>query len=192
MFGREKRLGFLVQRKLILKINQNEKGQSSIEFILTFAFAIGISFLFVSHAINMTTGFLTHYATFMSGRAFLVHDATSNTVETNMNSAARVAKKVFKIYRLDRFGVNGDVQVLKPKPAGKNSPLFSGVTAVFKKRLTPYKLVGGAVKATMLSEGFLGKEPLKIQCWEMICKAMGVGTCGINAEMDITVYDNGC
>lgn len=179
-------------KKFILKINKDQKGQSSIEFIMTFAFAIGICFLFVSHAINMTTGFLAHYATFMSGRAFLTYDATSNTVGTNMNSAERIAKKVFNIYRLDRFGLPSSIKVYKPKPAGQNSPLFSGVTVTFQKRLTPYKLVGGAVKATMMSEGFLGKEPLKIQCWEQTCRAMGIGKCLEQGEMDITVYDNGC
>ncbi len=182
-----------MQKILIQIVKKDQKGQSTIEFILTFAFAIGICFLFIGHATNMTTGFLTHYATFMSGRAFMVHDATSDTVDTNMNSAARVAKKVFKIYRLDRFGVmDSDVKVLKPAPSGQNSYLFSGVTALFRKRLTPYKLVGGGVKATMLSEGFLGKEPLKIQCWEMTCRAMGISKCAEQGEMDITVYDNGC
>lgn len=192
IFGAEQVRGFLVQKKFTLKINEDQRGQSSIEFILTFAFAIGISFLFVAHALNMTTGFLAHYATFMSARAFLVHDATSNTVGSNMQSAQRVAEKVFKIYRIDRFAKDIKLEVNKPIPSGQFSALFSGVSATFKKRLTPYKLVGGAVKATMMSESFLGKEPLKIQCWEMTCQAMGVGKCATQGEMDITVYDNGC
>lgn len=182
-----------MQKINILKIKNNQRGQSSIEFIMTFAFAIGISFLFIGHATNMTTGFLTHYATFMSGRAFMVHDATSDTIGSNMQSASRIAKKVFKVYRLDRFGVkNSDMKVELPLPTGRNSVLFSGVTAKFEKRLTPYKLVGGSQKAKLVSEGFLGKEPLKIQCWEMTCKAMGIAKCAQQGEMDITVYDNGC
>jgi hypothetical protein len=173
--------------------NKNESGQSTIEFLLTFAFAIGLSFLFVSLALNKTTGFLVHYATFMSGRAFMSYDASSNTVESNLNSAERVAKDVFKLYGLNRFGVQqNQVKVQKPKPVGNVSNLMSGVTAQFQKKLTPYKLVGGGTKATFLSEGFLGKEPLRVQCWEMICRAMGIAACGTQAEMDITVFDNGC
>lgn len=176
--------------------SNNDKGQSTIEFILTFAFAIGISFLFVAHALNMTTGFMTHYATFMSGRAYMAYDATSQDAASNYNSAKRVAKKVFNIYRVDRFGVKtSSFKVNKSNPVGGNSALFTGVSAQFEKRLTPYKLVGGSKKAVMLSEGFLGKEPLKIQCWEMTCRSIGLdpGKCGGQASpMDITVYDNGC
>lgn len=192
--GEEQQRGFLVQKKFTLKTN--EEGQSTIEFILTFAFAIGLSFLFVAHALNMTTGFMTHYATFMSGRTFLSYDATSAEPVSNYNSAQRVATKVFNIYKLDRFGVNSStLRFNKPAPASSKSVLFSGVSAKFEKRLTPYKLVGGSKKATMMSEGFLGKEPLKIQCWEMTCRAMGLqpGACGGAASpKDITVYDNGC
>lgn len=195
IFGGGQRRGFLVQKSFIPKI-KNDKGQSTIEFILTFAFAIGISFLFVAHALNMTTGFLTHYATFMAGRAFMTYDANSNEVKSNLTAAKRVAIDVFNIYRLDRFGVQSNsVRVYDPPPYGSKSVLFSGVTAEFEKRLTPYKLVGGSVKATMLSEGFLGKEPLKIECWEMTCRALGLSpsNCGgQNTPMDVTVYDNGC
>lgn len=183
--------GFSVQKSPIQIINQ--KGQSTIEFILTFAFAIGISFLFVANSLNMTTGFLMHYATFMSGRAFLTFDLNSQNLSSNLNGAERVAKDVFKNYKLTRFGVkNSNFEVFKPKPVGDNSNLFSGARAKFEKRLTPYRLVGGSAKATFMSEGFLGKEPPRIQCWKMICMAMTGGDCASSGEMDITVFDNGC
>lgn len=180
-----------MQKSHILKNNQT--GQSTIEFILTFAFAIGISFLFVANSLNMTTGFLMHYATFMSGRTFLTYELNSNNPASNITGAERAAKETYRRYKLSRFGVkDSDFKVLKPKPIGKNASIYSGAQARFKKRLTPYRLVGGSKKATFVSEGFLGKEPVRIQCWKMICMAISNGDCGENGEMDITAFDNGC
>lgn len=191
IFTKVQQRGFLVQKSHIPKTR--EAGQSTIEFILTFAFAIGISFLFVGNSLNMTTGFLMHYATYMSGRTFLTYDLNSTSLASNFNGAERAAKEAFDTYKLSRFGVeSSDMKILKPRPVGNNSNIYSGAQARFKKKLTPYKLIGGSQEATFLSEGFLGKEPLRIQCLKMICKAMVGGDCGTNAEMDITVFDNGC
>ena len=67
-------------------IQDNDDGQSTIEFVMTLSFAIGMTMLFVSQALNMTVGFMVHYATFMGGRTYLTAD---NAQETSITSFAR-------------------------------------------------------------------------------------------------------
>jgi hypothetical protein len=54
---------------------KNNKGQSTIEFILTFTAAVGFIFLFLKMALNYTNGYMVHHATFMASRAYMVGDA---------------------------------------------------------------------------------------------------------------------
>lgn len=168
-------------------VSKNQKGQSTIEFILTFAFAIGISFLFISQTLNLTIGFLVHYATYMGGRTFLTYDNGSNNLSSVINTAGNEAKKAFNRYSLTRFDIKPKVEVISPE---QGSSLFSGVTAQYQRLLTPYKMVGGDKKATYHSEGFLGKEPTRNQCYQMTCLAVGLSQC--DDGMDITLFDNGC
>lgn len=167
---------------------KNEKGQSTIEFILTFSFAIGISFLFVSQSLNITVGFLVHYATFMGGRTYLTYDNGSNELTSVYNSAGNAAKKAFDRYALTRFDIQPEVEIITAENSA--SSLFSGVTAQYERLLTPYKMVGGGKKAMYHSEGFLGKEPTRNQCFQTTCLAMGIQGC--SEAKDITLFDNGC
>jgi hypothetical protein len=168
-------------------VDKNEKGQSTIEFILTFSFAIGISFLFISQTLNLTIGFLVHYATYMGGRTFLTHDTSSNELSSVLASAGNTAKKSFARYSLSRFDISPTVEIISPE---RGSSLFSGITAKYERLLTPYKMVGGGKKATYFSEGFLGKEPTRNQCFRLTCTAMGLSSC--TEAKDITLFDNGC
>jgi hypothetical protein len=168
-------------------VNKNEKGQSTIEFILTFSFAIGISFLFISQTLNLTIGFLVHYGTYMGGRTYLSHDNSSSELSSVLNTAGNAAKKAFNRYSLTRFDIKPTLKVISPE---QGSSLFSGITAQYQRLLTPYKMVGGSEKATYHSEGFLGKEPTRNQCFQLTCKAMGLSAC--SEAKDITLFDNGC
>ena len=47
--------GYLLEQ-ILIPVN-DEKGQSAIEFILTFAFGLGIVFLFAIQSLNATKGF---------------------------------------------------------------------------------------------------------------------------------------
>lgn len=165
----------------------NEKGQSTIEFIMTLSFALGVSFLFISQSLNSTIGFLVHYATFMGGRTFLSYDSGSNSATNSIDIAANRAVETFNRYTLTRYNISPQINMNKPTG---NSSLFSGITAQYERLLTPYKMVGGGSKATYYSEGFLGKEPTRSSCRETTCGAMNLSSC--SASMDITLFDNGC
>ncbi len=170
---------------------KNDKGQSTIEFLMTFTFALGLSFLFIYQARNMTTGYLIHYATFMSSRVFLTYDKGLKDHENNINPAASMAEKVFNLYNLKKYDLdNAKFTVNKPKPSQNHSQLFTGVYFTYERKLTPLASVGGKEKAIFHSESFLGKEPLRSSCWEALCKAIGKSSCDNN--MDVTLYDNGC
>lgn len=179
---------FLEQRMYTRQDNQS--GQASIEFILVFAFAIGITFLFLSLAINSTQGYLAQYANYMASRTFLSFDRSSNAGHAgNIDEAARVAREVFQSYPLRAFDINAEFSVLKPLD-GAASSLYSGTTVKFSKRLTPFRLVGGGAMLNMYTESFLSKEPVRFSCWVGTCSGIGQGQC--NYGDDITLYDNGC
>ena len=81
-------------------IHSKNKGQSTIEFIVTFVFAIGFTFSFFKIASIYTNGYLVHYATYMAGRAYMVFDNNSNNPAGSDNGASLLAKKVFEGFKL--------------------------------------------------------------------------------------------
>ena len=75
----------------------NQKGQSTAEFILTFGFVVLIVIVFIQMSLNLTKGYLVHYATFMASRSFLVQDNNSATpVNTDINARTISRDQVFK------------------------------------------------------------------------------------------------
>lgn len=188
--------GFLVQVNSIQnKSLLDQSGQVAIEFILTFIFALGITFLFVNQAVNVTEGYLVHYANFMASRTFLTFEQGSSSSISNINAAESQAKRVFSGYPLASFGVKARFEVNKPIPAGSVPQIFAGTTAYFEKKISPFSVVGGKSKAKLLSESFLGREPDRITCHEMVCFAITGDrqSCQQNAQnMDAVLYDNGC
>lgn len=169
-------------------LKKNEKGQSTIEFILTLSFAIGITMLFVSQALNMTVGFMVHYGTFMAGRTFLSHDSFGRDISQSIGQAGNVAKETFSFYNLQVLDISPVVKIVKPSDGNS---LMSGVTAQYDKLLSPFKLILNGEKATFYSEGFLGKEPTRASCYQQTCFAIGSGG-NCTANMDVTLFDNGC
>ena len=173
------------------RIASGEEGQAAIEFILVFAFAVGITFLFMSMTINSTQGYMAQYANYMASRTFLSFDNSSNSnFESPINAAANRARQVFRAYPLEAFDIpENDFQIKKP---GANAPsaLFSGTTFKFRKRLTPFKLVGGGSMVTYYTESFLSKEPSRFACFQGTCNGIGQDSCEFG--MDTTLFDNGC
>lgn len=174
----------------------NENGQSAIEFILTFAFALGLTFIFISQAVNMTEGYLVHYANFMASRTYLVQErAGDNDADASFNFAGNRAREVFDSYSLGDFDIDAEFQFFKPTPQGQNSAVFTGTTARFQKRISPLAFVGGTTEVTLLTESFLGKEPTRSTCYEMVCRAItGNRQACLTSDtsIDVTLYDNGC
>jgi hypothetical protein len=170
----------------------NEKGQSAVEFILTFAFALGLTFLFVNQAINLTAGYLNHYVNFMASRTYLVHEVGVDNKSSGISAARAEAIKVFKSYPIKKFGVDATFEVLT---SDQGSGLFNGTIAKFKRPLSSLPVVGAGEDALFYSESFLGKEPLRITCAEMVCAAMTGSRSECRAsgdDIDIVLYDNGC
>ena len=71
------------------------EGQSTIEFLLTFIFSIGILILFISLGLNLTRGYIAHYATYMASRTYLTADNTSFTDTSSDSYAEQEAENVF-------------------------------------------------------------------------------------------------
>ncbi len=172
-----------------MHIQNSEKGQSTIEFLLSLTFAIGITMLFVSQALNMTIGFMVHYATYMGGRTYLSYDTFGVDAGSSISEAGNEAKRAFNRYQLEQFDVTG--LELKIHSPSDGTALTAGLTAQYAKLLSPFKLLLDGEKATFYSEGLLGKEPVRATCMKAVCVSVGAnGTC--SSDMDVTLFDNGC
>jgi len=181
--------GFLVQKIHILR---NNKGQSAIEFILTFAFAIGVTFLFLNQAMNATEGYLVHYVNFMASRTYLVQETGVNAEDINFSEAANQATRTLNSYPLKSFGINATFKIHSPVDVDS---LFAGTTLEFDKKLSSTPFLGGGDSAHLYSESFLGKEPLRYSCYQSICNALigSMSNCENQRDsLDIVMYDNGC
>lgn len=164
-----------------------EGGQSTIEFLIVFAFGVGFSVLFLNNAINSVQGYLVHYANFMASRTFLTHDVSGTTSEEiAFNRAEQVAEAKYKQYPLERFQITSEFTVRRP---GGRTSLFSGTVAKFRQDLSALGIIGGG-EATLVSESFLGKEPVRYRCYLSLCEALNLGNCG--GVVDATLFDNGC
>lgn len=189
-----------------------EAGQSTIEFILTFTFALGIIFLFINVAINYSAGYLVHYATYMGARTYLTVEAGTNSEGNNNNVAKEEARKTFARFRMNALGVDSSsvrnaggrdigfhINPYFPAVPNPRDVIYIGAYSVFERPISFFKLVAGGEKALHVSEAFLGKEPTRRNCWEQTCSAIMVGLQGsaatscadINSN-DFTVYDDGC
>lgn len=118
--------------------------------------------------------------------------ANASNEDQVYQQAASEAQKVFSSYPLKNFGINAKYDYVLPE---QGSGLMTGTTATFEQRISSLPLVGGSGKATLHSESFLGKEPTRYGCFEMVCSAITgsrVNCAGSYLSMDITLFDNGC
>lgn len=182
-------------------MRMDQRGQSTIEFILTFVFGIAFLFLFVNQAINMTTGYVMHYATFLASRVYLTHDTGSNNVASAYNEAAAKARSAFNSLPLDPFQRNVSefhVNALIPSTGIDVVGLYEYV-GVWYKYERPLSVLNATRNVRFISESFLGKEPTRSECHCMMqhAAAMPQGTsCFLDYEdqinYDVTLFDNGC
>ncbi len=176
----------------------NEYGQSSIEFILSMAFIMGLFFLFINQAFNFSIGYLAHYATFMASRAFMVQDKARMDSIADYNGiiedAKSVGTKVFKRHQLEIFLGSSVGEVGFNSPDTGSFYEYTGAYFQFQRPFSTYESFGGGVMLDLLSESFLGKEPTRVECKNQVCNAIAGSDCG--GASDIlkysTVYDNGC
>jgi len=180
---------------MINKKNKNEEGQASIEFILTFMLTIGVFVFFIRLALNMSVGFLAHYATYMASRTYMVMDNNSNTDTSTDSDALEQAQKIFDGFKLSRFGISSSfsrISANTPSDSGKKYE-YVGIKYNFKLPLTSFKVFGGDQLLDLESESFLGREPVRVDCYERICEAMKkINNAGGDCKDQTTLYDNGC
>lgn len=170
-------------------LKKNQKGQSTVEFVITFGFSMGITFLFMGMAINYVVGYMVHYGTFMASRTYLVHDVSSKDIGATLSTAATRGKETYDKYNLQAFDAGSDK--LKFNSPLEGRPLFAGAVTTFERKVSFVRFISGTKKATLVSESLLGKEPMRSECLTSVCQAMGGGE-SCSASMDVTLYDNGC
>jgi hypothetical protein len=174
------------------KMVHNQKGQSAIEFLITFVFAVGLIFLFIRLAINFGTGYLVHYATFMSSRVLMSYDNGNGSANTVINSAKREASTEFKKYKVDLLGLNSNKLEFNLPLSGKLYE-YVGTHFKYKKPFSFVKVFGGDTQVEYLSESFLGKEVPRTECFKRTCWAMNGSADECNpAGQHFTLFDNGC
>ncbi|MBY0516137.1 MAG: hypothetical protein K2P81_04470 [Bacteriovoracaceae bacterium] len=186
----------------------NQKGQSTIEFILTFMFGLGIVFLFVNVAMNYSVGYLVHYATFMASRTYLTVESHSVDPGQSHAIASQSALTTFQRFKIQSLGIPSD-SIKSPGASDDgfhinpfhtvssgDAALFVGAYTVFERPLSFFQSVAGGTIAKHVSESYLGKEPVRTECWQRTCQAIvlsitgSTGTC--TDQSDMTVFDNGC
>lgn len=179
---------------------KNNKGQSTIEFILTFTMTVSFILLFLKMTLNYTNGYMLHHAVFMSSRAFLVHDSQLGRTDTDLvvqdDVAATFAASVFAKY-LPTGLINGfdntSVKFNKPSNPTLIYKVFVGAFAEFESAFAS-GLIGGKDIVKFKSESFLGREPTRAESYLQTCAAM---VQAVGSEMDnkcswhTTIDDNG-
>jgi hypothetical protein len=170
-------------------VTKNQNGQSTIEFILTFALGLSLIFFVISSSINYATGYLVHYATFMASRVYLTDDNHLN----NSQGTDELAKEAFKKYNLGIFKIDPDkfkVNLVQDVNQDRNKNLTVGAYTTFELNMDLIGQIAGKKKMELVSESFLGKEPTRAECAKRVCYAISrKEDCD---GMDITLYDDGC
>ncbi|GAB4015300.1 MAG: hypothetical protein Fur0010_14160 [Bdellovibrio sp.] len=170
---------------------KNEKGQSTIEFLISFIFVLGFLFLFLRLSIVYTNGYIVHYATFLASRAYMVAETGSTETSSSDSAAFNKAKEVFNRFNFSSM-LGKDIQ-LKNNPIGTNTmnELLVGVWAELPEYFMVPGVIGGRRDLLLKSESFLGREPSRAECIERVCKVMGELTGGDCSSL-ATLDDNGC
>lgn len=178
------------------KIKQ-EAGQATIEFILTFVFGLSLMLMIFNSAMNYATGYLVHYATFMSSRVYLtseLHSGNYGGFEFAVRDAERDAREAFQQYNLGIFGIEENEFFVNRTSTSQSGSEFLtvGTYARYTQKVDILGRVTGNTELDLVSESFLGKEPPRVYCAERTCFAItGLQDCS-NVDLDITLFDNGC
>lgn len=169
---------------------KNNKGQSTIEFVLTFTAAVGFIFLFLKMALNYTNGFMVHHATYMASRAYLVGDSESQqTVEGRDKNAFELANAVFNKNLPEALIQDFNGELKENNPGAVKFSVFTGVWTEFTQ-IFSLGFIGGKDPVQFRSESFLGREPSRPETIAQVCTAIKTvtgGTCDVQATLD----DNG-
>ncbi|MBF0299103.1 MAG: hypothetical protein HQK51_10310 [Oligoflexia bacterium] len=180
------------------KYFKKQKGQSTIEFLLCFAFSFGVIGMFISLALNFTMGYFVHYATYMAGRTYLVADNYSREMSSAQDFARRKAMSTFEEIFNSLFK-SGSSKLIKLRGSSSDSlviynitrskerkaKLFTGAFVEFEQKMV-VPAIGGGPTLKLKSEAFLGKEPPRGECYTRLKSLLS------NGNKEVTLYDDGC
>jgi len=171
-----------------------QRGQSTVEFILTFAFGVSLILVIFNSALNYATGYLVQYATFMASRVYLTadnHTGSIGSVGPSLSGSVEKATEAYNNYNLSIFIPDGQFSINPAGATDASTYLTVGAYTKFQLSIDALGKLAGQQKLEMVSESFLGKEPTRAECATRVCKAVtGNDTCDRN--LDVTLYDNGC
>lgn len=175
--------------------NIKEAGQSTIEFIFCFIFAVSLILLVFNTSLNYAAGYVTHYATFMASRVFLTQGSyISSWGPAGRSDAEAAARKAFNDYDLSILGIQPGAFHINDNPldASAGQYLMIGAYAQFERKIDLIGQITGQNKLELISESYLGREPTQGVCAQRVCKAItNKETCEAS-KMDITLFDDGC
>jgi hypothetical protein len=173
----------------------NQAGQSTIEFIFCFIFAVSLILLVFNTSLNYAAGYVVHYATFMASRVFLTQSSFVNVWgPSNRGGDIEKAQEAFRKYDLSVFGISNDALKIQDEPqsAEANEYLMIGAYTKFERKMDLVGKITGGQKLELVSESYLGREPTLGVCASRTCKGVtDQDQCNAPA-MDITLFDNGC
>ncbi|MBC7428647.1 MAG: hypothetical protein H7336_08560 [Bacteriovorax sp.] len=173
--------------------SKSSKGQSTIEFLMTFTAAVGFIFLFLKMAMNYTDGFMVHHATYMAARAYMVSDENREALPEGDARAMTKAREVFTRYLPEALipGVKaGMLQENNPEPSQTKYPAFVGLYIEYEQKFS-YGFIGGKEPLHLTSEAFLGREPTRRETRTQVCKAMKINLGLVRCDVHVTLEDNG-
>lgn len=177
-------------------MKNNQSGQSTIEFIFSFVFAVSLIFMVFNTALNYASGYVVHYATFMASRVFLTQDSSQSSWDAGTRNGANgpitLAKQTFNSYKLGTFGINTELKINDDQNVGPGEYLMIGAYTQFERKMDIMGRITGETKLELISESFLGREPARGVCASRTCKAITGDQDSCNPEMDITLFDDGC
>lgn len=183
-----------VQMMLMVNKKISESGQSTVEFILTFAFGVSLILVIFNSALNYATGYLVQYATFMASRVYLTADSHTGrigSVEPSLSGSTEKARAAYNNYNLSIFIPNGEFRINPAGATDASTYLTVGAYTKFQMSIDVLGRITGQQKLEMVSESFLGKEPTRAECATRVCKAV-TGQDNCEGTLDVTLFDNGC
>ena len=175
-------------------MKNNQSGQSTVEFIFSFIFAVSLILMVFNTSLNYAAGYVVHYATFMASRIYLTQDFSPSEwgPEGAKNDPSKNPKQIFKdSYKLSIFGINSELQINDRPVVGPGEYLMVGAYTQFERKIDLIGQVTGQAKLELISESFLGREPVRGVCASRTCYAI-TGQDACSPAMDITLFDDGC
>lgn len=167
----------------------NQKGQSTIEFIFSISFALFLIIYTVKVALNYTSGYLAHYATYMASRAYLTFEGNGNEAGAILAVRETYASTKIEAYNPNLEANDTTLRVLDGS-ASPQQVILSGVIFDWETSFSTSGMFGGNQPLEMRSESYLGREPDRKSCVVQTCTAArdSSGACG----RAFTLVDNGC